>query len=181
MKNFLIALSVVLLFGACNAQAPISRENACWFLFDQTYHPTSFLFVAVQSPGSFAYVTTYGDGKQAARHVVVAPNNGSGTEDNIIRNAVEINLRYDLGVSNDIGLIIGCTNFDGLRAYDGSCPNCETPRPMSWGKKSAQQVTCGRCNRTYSLDTGNILEGEDGKTLLRYNCAYDGMTVRAWN
>jgi hypothetical protein len=48
MKNFLIALSVVLLFGACNAQAPISRENACWFLFDQTYHPTSFLFVAVQ-------------------------------------------------------------------------------------------------------------------------------------
>ena len=153
MKNFLIALSVVLLFGACNAQAPISRENACWFLFDQTYHPTSFLFVAVQSPGSFAYV----------------------------RNAVEINLRYDLGVSNDIGLIIGCTNFDGPRAYDGSCPNCETPRPMSWGKKSAQQVTCGRCNRTYSLDTGNILEGEDGKTLLRYNCAYDGMTVRAWN
>ena len=101
-------------------------------------------------------------------------------EDNIIRTDLENNLRYDLGANNDIGLIIGCTNFDGPRAYDGSCPNCPTLRAMNWSG-NRQQVTCSQCSRTYSLDTGNIISGEEGSSLMRYNCAFDGTTVRAWN
>lgn len=181
MKNWFIALSTLLLLCACNAQDPISREYRCWFLFSYTDHPTSILFTAVQNPGSYAYVTTRGDGKQSVRHVTVRFNDPSvKEEDNIIRTELENNLRYDLGVNNDIGLIIGCTNFDGPRAYDGCCPNCPAPRAMSWSG-NRQQVTCGKCSRTYSLDTGNIISGDDGKSLMRYNCAFDGTTVRAWN
>ena len=182
MKKWFVALSVLLLFCACEAQNPISREYRCWFLFDQTYHPTSILFTAVQNPGSYAYVTTRGDGKKSVRHVTVKFNALSyPVEDNIIRTDLENNLRYDLGANNDIGLIIGCTRYDGPRAYDGSCPNCPTLRAMDWSGDDRQKVTCSRCNRTYDLDTGNIISGEDGNILMRYNCAFDGTTVRAWN
>lgn len=181
MKKWFVALSVLLLFCACEAQNPISREYRCWFLFSYTDHPTSLLFTAVQNPGSYAYVTTRGDGKKSARHVTVKFNDPSvPLEDNIIRTDLENNLRYDLGANNDIGLIIGCTNFDGPRAYDGSCPNCPTLRAMNWSG-NRQQVTCSQCSRTYSLDTGNIISGEEGSSLMRYNCAFDGTTVRAWN
>ena len=182
MKRCFIAFTTLLLLWACEVQSPISREYRCWFLFDQTYHPTSILFTAVQNPGYYAYVTTRGDGKKSVRHVIVKSNDPSvAVEDNIIRTDLENNLRYDLGANNDIGLIIGCTRYDGPRAYDGSCPNCPTLRAMDWSGDDRQKVTCSRCNRTYDLDTGNIISGEDGNILMRYNCAFDGTTVRAWN
>ena len=164
MKKWFVALSVLLLLCACDAQNPISREYRCWFLFSYTDHPTSLLFTAVQNPGSYAYVTTRGDGKKSARHVTVKFNDPSvPLEDNIIRTDLENNLRYDLGANND-----------------GSCPNCPTLRAMNWSG-NRQQVTCSQCSRTYSLDTGNIISGEEGSSLMRYNCAFDGTTVRAWN
>ena len=181
MKNWFIALSTLLLLCACDAQDPISREYRCWFLFSATDHPTSILITTIQSPGSYARVTTHGDGKTTPRHVLVRSNDPSvADEDNIIRSAIENELRYELGASNDIGLIIGCTNFDGPRAYDAACPNCSVLKALNW-TGNRQQVICSRCNRTYLLDTGNIISGEEGESLRRYSCSFDGTTIRAWN
>ena len=181
MKNFFLIFSVLVLFWACDAQDPISREYRCWFLFSATDHPTSILIAAVQNPGSYARVTTHGDGKNTPRHVLVRSNDPSvAEEDNIIRSAIENELRYELGASNDIGLIIGCTNFDGPRAYDAACPNCSVLKALNW-TGNRQQVICSKCNRTYLLDTGNIISGEEGESLRRYNCTFDGTTIRAWN
>ena len=165
MKNWFIICSVLLLFWACNAQDPTSREYRCWFLFSSTDHPSSILITTIQSPGSYARVTTHGDGKTTPRHVLVRSNDPSvADEDNIIRSAIENELRYELGASNDIGLIIGCTNFDGPRAYDAACPNCSVLKALNW-TGNRQQVICSRCNRTYLLDTGNIISGEEGESL----------------
>lgn len=179
MKGWLMMLAILVLTG-CGAQDSISRENRCWFLFSYTDHPTSILFNIVQNPGCYAYVTTRGDGKSSPRHVVVRSNDASTPiEDNLIRTAPENELRYELGASNDIGLIIGMTNFNGQRAYDGCCPNCSYTA-MDW-TGNRQHVKCSKCSRTYSLETGNITEGSEGRSLLLYNCTFDGTALRAWN
>ena len=181
MKNWFLICSALVLFWACNAQDPISREYRCWFLFSSTDHPSSILITTIQSPGSYARVTTHGDGKTTPRHVLVRSNDPSvADEDNIIRSAIENELRFELGASNDIGLIIGCTNFDGPRAYDAACPNCSVLKALNW-TGNRQQVICSRCNRTYLLDTGNIISGDEGESLRRYSCSFDGTTIRAWN
>ena len=97
MKNWFVICSALVLFWACNAQDPISREYRCWFLFSSTDHPTSILITTIQSPGSYARVTTHGDGKTTPRHVLVRSNDPSvADEDNIIRSAIENELRYEL-------------------------------------------------------------------------------------
>jgi nitrite reductase/ring-hydroxylating ferredoxin subunit len=166
---------------ACDADSTISRENRCRFTFSYQDHPSSKLFVAVQNPGSYAFVWTKGDGKTISRHVYVLHNEqGAETEDNIIRTAPENQLEYTLGASNEIGLIIGASNFNGLQAYDRVCPNCAIERALQW-TGNRQQVVCNECQRTYALETGGIIAGDEGSPLKRYNCSFNGMALNAWN
>lgn len=181
MRKTTVFLIVALLLVACEADEPISRRYPCSFTFSYEHHPTSLLFAATRSAGTYALVTTSGDGKTSVRHVYVTINDGkTSREDNVISTDKENYAAFRLGASNDIGLIIGLTNFNGLTAYDRSCPNCTALTAMDF-TGNRQQVACPKCGRTYDLETGGIRSGDNGEPLMRYNCSFDGTLLRAWN
>lgn len=174
-------LSTLSLLTSCEAEAPVSRKYVCRFVFSYRDHATSLLFAAAQNPGTYVYVTTKGDGKTSVRHVYVNSNDAkTPQEDNIISTDLENYSSYVLGASNSIGLFIGTTNFNGLWAYDRACPNCSSLQAMNW-TGNRQQVICPRCQRTYELETGAIISGDEGSPLMRYFCSFDGSILRAWN
>ena len=180
-RPFLALLAVVLLVSACEGDNPFSRRYACQFMMKQQTHPASLAFAAVQSPGMYVAVTTTGDGRSSVRHVYVTSNDGkTPREDNIISTEIEKRTACILGASNNIGIFIGMTNFNGLWAYDRSCPNCTNLQTLDW-TGNRQQVACPKCKRTYELETGNIIDGDAGEPLLRYFCSFDGALLHAWN
>ena len=144
-------------------------------------HSTCLAFAAVQSPGMYVSITTKGDGRTTVRHVYVTSNEkGAKTEDVIIRNDDENYRTFALGRSNDVGLIVGCTNFSGPTAYDRSCPNCETLETLDF-TGNRQHVGCDKCGRTYMLETGAIVTGTKGDPLLRYGVVFDGNRLSVGN
>lgn len=176
-----LLVSAMILLSACEAEAPVSRKYPCQFFFDCDKHPTSLLLAAVKNPGAYVFVTTTGDGATSVRHVYVTSNDGkTPREDNIISTDRENYASYMLGASNSIGLFIGLTNFNGLWAYDRTCPTCESLQAMDF-TGNRQQVACPKCHRTYDLETGSIVSGNDGNPLLRYYCSFDGTVIHAWN
>lgn len=183
LTSFKVLLSLLVLLSiACDdATDIISRRYPCHFIFDCQQHPTSLLLSAVKSPGTYVYVTTTGDGHATARHVYVTLNDGkTPREDNIIRTDRENYSTYQLGASNDIGLFIGCTNFNGLTAYDRACPNCTSLTALNF-TGNRQQVLCSKCNRTYDLETGAILNGGAGEPLMRYAVNFNGTILTVGN
>ena len=181
MTRRLLALCLLTILMACDADDIVSRRYACRFVFSYEHHSTSLLFAAAKSAGTYVYVTTTGDGKTAVRHVYVTSNDSkTPREDNIISTDKENYASYQLGASNSVGLIIGLTNFNGLWAYDRCCPNCSNLQPLDF-TGNRQQVGCQKCGRTYELETGNIISGNDGEALMRYYCSFDGSLLRAWN
>lgn len=181
MTRRLLALCLLAMLMACEADDIVSRRYMCHFVFSYEQHSTSLLFAAARSAGTYVYVTTSGDGRTATRHIYVTSNDGkTPREDNIISTDKENYTTFQLGASNDIGLIIGLTNFNGLWAYDRCCPNCESLQPLNF-TGNRQQVMCSRCQRTYDLETGGIVDGDNGNALFRYFCSFDGSLLRAWN
>ena len=185
-KGWLLLVSLLFtfhfsLFTSCQAEAPVSRKYNCQLVFYYDQHPTSLLFAAARSAGAYVYVTSSGDGSSSFRHIYVTSNDGkTPREDNIISTEIEKRTACVLGASNSIGIIVGMTNFNGLWAYDRSCPNCTSLQAMDW-TGNRQQVACPKCKRTYDLETGNIIDGAPGEALLRYFCSFDGTILHAWN
>ncbi len=174
-----IALNASLLASCDDVTDYISRRYPCRFIFDETQHPTSLLFSALKSPGTYVTVTTSGDGRTTLRHVYVTSNDGrTATEDNVIRTDRENYNNYQLGARNDIGLIVGCTNFNGLTAYDRACPNCADLQTLNFGG-NRQQVVCTNCQRLYDLETGACTTG--GDALWRYLAKYNGQWLSVSN
>ena len=103
-------------------------------------------------------------------------------EDNIISTDKEVSYTaYLLGANNAIGLIVGMTNFNGLVAYDRICPNCTGMRALAWSEENRQHVFCHSCKRTYDLETGTLVDGDDGDALLRYGCSFNGTLLSVGN
>lgn len=144
-------------------------------------HQTSLAFAAVKSVGMYVSITTKGDGRTAVRHVYVTSNEkGAPTEDIIIRSDDENYRVFQLGRSNETGLIVGCTNFNGPVAYDRSCPNCGELQKLEF-TGNRQQVACDGCKRSYMLDTGGIISGASGDPLQLYKCQFDGVWLTVTN
>ena len=176
-----VCLFLCMILTACQAEAPVSRKYNCQLVFYYDQHPTSLLFAAARSAGSYVYVTSSGDGVSSFRHIYVTSNDGkTPREDNVISTEIEKRAACILGASNNIGIIVGMTNFNGLWAYDRACPNCSSLQAMNW-TGNRQQVICPRCQRTYELETGAIISGDEGSPLMRYFCSFDGSILRAWN
>jgi hypothetical protein len=174
LKRKLLGLLLALVCCACDGDFPYSRRYACHLMLNYELHSTSLVFAAVKSPGMYVSITTKGDGHTSVRHVYVTGNEkGATTEDIIIRNDDENYRTFQLGRSNETGLIVGCTNFAGPVAYDRSCPNCDSLEPLDF-TGNRQQVSCGHCSRTYLLDTGGIVSGNPGEALLLYSCQFNG-------
>lgn len=183
-KLLLLTSCIAALFFSCKEDDPISRRYPCRFTFYRQPHPTSIIFTACQSPGTYVYVytTVEKEGDHSYRFVNALSNDGkTPTERNRIETQVETNIPYMLGASNEIGLIVGLTNFNGLTAFDRVCPNCSGLQPLAWAKSNKQRVNCSKCNRTYELETGNIVEGADGDALLRYGISIDDVRLNVGN
>jgi len=177
----LLIVSAVLTVMACEGDYPYSRRYPCHFLLKYQTHQTSLAFSAVQTPGTYVSVTTTGDGRNTVRHVYVTSNDGkTPVEDNVIRNDDENYRTFQLGRSNSVGLIVGCTNFNGPVAYDRSCPNCTALKALEYCR-NRQHVSCEACGRTYMLDTGGVVDGERGEPLMRYECRFDGAWLSVTN
>ena len=174
MRGKVVGLLLALLCCACEGDYPYSRRYPCHLMLKYDTHMTCLAFAAVQSPGMYVSMTTKGDGHTTVRHVYVTGNEkGATTEDVIIRNDDENYRTFQLGRSNDVGLIVGCTNFNGPVAYDRSCPNCESLETLDFDG-NRQQVSCQHCGRLYMLDTGGIISGDAGEALLPYSCQFNG-------
>jgi len=181
ISSFFLIFLISILFSCDKATDTISRRYPCRFIFDGQQHPTSLVFAAVKSPGTYVYVTTTGDGRTTARHVYVTLNDGkTPREDNVIRTDRENYSAFQLGASNDIGLFIGCTNFNGPVAYDRACPNCVSLTALDFAG-NRQQVHCSKCNRTYDLETSAIITGGEGEPLMRYAVTYNGTILTVGN
>lgn len=176
-------LLCVLLVSCAKEDDWISRRypNRRFFFFKEE-HPTSILFAAYTNPGTWVYAYCTGSGTKDFIHVFIESNaQKANQEEHIISSERERRAEYRMGASNTIGLIIGCTYFDGPRAYDRICPNCTLMMPLHWTNGNATHVTCDKCHREYDLDTGAIYSGDDGQALLRYGCSYDGNCLYVGN
>ncbi len=178
--TFLLVLLTTLLWSCADVDDWISRRYpGRRFFFFHMEHPTSILFAAYKNPGMYVYA--YTRVVNGIRHVYIQSSDSSTpAEDNLITTEREKRATYIVGASSEIGLIIGCSNFNGPKAYDRCCPNCAGYQALSWAK-NVQHVTCRRCNREYDLETGAIVGGSDGDILMRYGVAFDGEKLYVGN
>jgi nitrite reductase/ring-hydroxylating ferredoxin subunit len=180
LTQLLLALTVIVLCSCADTDDWISRRYpGRRFFFFYEEHPTSLLFAAYKSPGMYVYV--YTKINHGVRHVYVQSNDARMLpEDNAITTERESRAPYFVGANSEIGLIVGCSFFNGALAFDRICPNCTGYQPLAWAE-NAQHVKCAKCKRTYDLGTGAIVDGEKGEVLMRYGIAFDGTKLYVGN
>jgi hypothetical protein len=159
----------------------ISRRYPCRFQFYAELHPTSLIVTACKSAGTYVYIYTKFDNR-GIRHIYAQINNSrTPVEDILITTDKEKNYTsYLLGANNEIGLIVGLTNFNGLVAYDRTCANCAERQPLVWVTDTWSKVSCSKCKRVYDLETGALLSGS-GDGMLRYGCNFNGQLLTVGN
>ena len=182
----IVGLFVVLLAGC--ASDPISRRYPCRFKFYTQWHPTSMVVSALSGYNEFVRVSVGVQGGGGAYLVNVVDRQGH-TESNRLTNDLE-NYAFASGIYMGAGgsmgaVLLGRTNFNGYVSWDAMCPNCTVSSSskylLRWTDNNTQ-VKCALCQRTYSLETGNILNGAEGHSLLRYNVTYvPGESVQIGN
>lgn len=173
-----VCVSVVVaavLMSCSDAEEEYSTKYPCVFTFYTQSHPTSLLTLALDNPGT--YVNVKVELVKGAHRLDISSGNGHDRETVLITTDRE---NYQIGnVGADNCIIVGCSTFDGLRAYDGQCPNCLIDYsgnrfPLVWAD-NGQAVTCGKCGRRYELNYDG--RTDDGRALLRYHVAYDGAVL----
>ncbi|EFC74716.1 MAG: hypothetical protein KIC64_12020 [Prevotella buccae] len=182
IKNILLKMpaivSALTLLASCGAEAPVNRTYPCRFYLDTRIHPVSKLITAVTSYNY--YVKTTVDYRSGAFHVVTYSRDGQNNPEDLTLTAQTEIYAFTGGIylGANKSIIVGLTNFNGPVAYDGMCPNCieqyaSVDFPLSWNT-TVSEVKCDKCKRTYSLETGTITGGNNGKPLMRYLVNYTG-------
>lgn len=175
----LCAVAVAALTACDDETEQYTNDYECYFTFETRYHQTSLLTLALDNPGSFVRVDVRQE--QGVHRLYMYSNNGRDTETVMLTTDRENYVMGTVGANNSI--IVGCTNFDGLRAYDSQCPNClaaytGNSYPMTW-TANGQGLTCANCHRTYELNYEG--RANDGKPLLQYVVSYNGNTLVVQN
>jgi hypothetical protein len=188
MKRLSLLLAVVLAMAvsACSDENKYSRKFPCSFVFHTQYHPTSQLTLCLSNPGEFVIVSA--TVKQGVTHLLITPNSGAQQEDIAMATAIENERTSYQNMGANRSLIVGMSHFDGLKAYDRQCPNCLEQvgginYPLSF-IKNGQEVSCARCNRTYSLMAEGMPSenGQQGdRALLQYMVSHDGTRLYIHN
>ena len=188
MKNPLaiLGLSVALLAGC--AADPVSRKYPCRFMFYTQWHPTSMVVSAMSAYNDFVRISVGLQGGGGAYVVNVADRRGN-TESNRLTNDLEnyvFKSGIYMGAGGSVGAVLaGRTNFNGRVAWDAMCPNCTVSYSSKYGLQwtdNATQVKCASCQRTYSLETVNILSGAEGESLMPYYLTYiEGVSLQIGN
>ncbi len=161
------------LLTSCEAENYVSRKYPCSFVLNTALHLTCKLVQALDESNHFTKVSVSSRG---GVYQVNSSDNYGNTEVVTLTTDKE-NYAYTNGIHLGAGnlLIIGQTSFNGILAYDGTCPNCNGNPELSW-TNNATQVKCDRCGRVYDLNTGGIVSGakDENNSLMRYIVAYSG-------
>ena len=130
-------------------------------------------------PGMFVIVDVK---REKGIHILsIRPNNTNPVETTYLTTEEENRAIGNVGA--DGLLIIGCTTFNGLAAYDGQCPSClanSTSRqfPLSF-EAHGQAVSCSTCHRRYELNYSGT--SSDGTRLIEYRVWIEGAFLRVTN
>lgn len=171
------AISLFFLF-ACSGEQQYSTQYACSFVFFASSHQTSCLTLALGNPGQFVIVAP--QTRQGVTHLMLTPNNGE-PEDLPMTTAKENDRVSYQNMGAQQRLVIGRSQFDGLKAYDGQCPNCmveygRTNFPLTW-VDNGHRLKCDKCSRKYDPNADGIPtdgQREGDVRLLQYRADYNG-------
>jgi len=164
MRRWLLFLMVVTLWGCQKEENRYSTKYKCYFRYYTDLHPISQLTYTLSDPG--AYVSVRVGSVGGLKRVLTQSNRDGKRDTTILTAAAEADFsRYSLG-AGDMLIIGNSQSLEGLRAYDGQCPNClsqygRPAYPLSFSN-GGQQVNCGQCKRKYDLNNGIPLNGGDG-------------------
>ncbi|MBR2243542.1 MAG: hypothetical protein IJ888_02255 [Prevotella sp.] len=179
LTSYLLLLASCFLLSSCGAEQEYSSWS-CRFIFNNGTYLDQTLGAAINPTitGIFCKVTEQSKG--GTRYLIFENNQGASSQHQMMAEELRQNLR--IGQNN--GIIVGVQNFDGFTAYDLQCPNCArrennyvTPYyPVTLDKKGSGIVTCSKCGDQYDLNNGGLLvKGQEGdKGLERYRYASTG-------
>ncbi|MBQ2195962.1 MAG: hypothetical protein II407_03395, partial [Prevotella sp.] len=150
----------------------------CLVHFDNMIHSNAVLAGAMTS-NSGIYVRITLTVKDGARCFLFENNQGQSSISKL--NAKDEKPPQIVG-QND-GLIVGFCMLETpavFYAFDAECPNCFNFDQMDFRSyrlqmSSSHIASCNACKRKYDLGNGGmIIEGENGKKLIRYRAATTG-------
>ena len=185
-----MGLTVAVLLTACGADPVFDNEYAPSFSFNVGWHKGCIIEDALSIAGTFVFISVPTDGNP---RFVITPSNPDREEvllpvSEIERRALEAQRQSPWGTMGiNRRLLVGTSNFDGLKAFDGHCPSChaETGRrdyPLTW-TENHQHVGCANCGRVYNPNgNGSLMnaKGSSDRNLKNYGVDYNGqiLTVR---
>lgn len=176
MKNIIKAIIVSMAFVACDSgEERFSRAYPCQFTFNTQLHPASALTRCLTNPGTFVRVDV--KKVQGVFNLYIYSNNGQEQEKLTLTTDRENYQIGQVGANNSI--IVGCSNFNGLKAYDAQCPNCLDAYtginyPLTW-TSNGLALSCKKCSRIYQLNSDGVTD--NGLRLLEYRVMYDGQKL----
>ena len=188
-KRFILALLSVVLV-ACDADTKYNTTYPCNFVFFTNIYPTSALTKAVNNPGEFVIVKPQIE--QGVTHLILTPNHGTWAQSDVdlmMRTAINNERLSYNSMGAGRGLIIGRSNFYGLKAYDLQCPNCLAdygmPKYELHWTNDGRYLMCNNCKRVYQADNddGIVVEGgkKGDKMLIQYrNVSYSSTEGRLY-
>ena len=174
----LLLLSLLLGIMACGDVQNEFTSMHCLVHFDNMAHSNAVLAGAM-TPYSGIYVRITLTFKDGARCFLFENNQGQSSISKL--NAKDEKPPQIVG-QND-GLIVGFCMLETpavFYAFDAECPNCFNFDQMDFRSyrlqmSSSHIATCNACKRKYDLGNGGmIIEGENGKKLIRYRAATTG-------
>lgn len=177
LTSYLLLLTSSVLLTSCGAEQEFTSWP-CRFIYDNSKHLDVTLSSATNPvvTGIFCKITF--DTQGGARYFVFENNQGARSTQLVTAEELRNNLR--LGLNN--GIIVGVQNFNGFTAYDLQCPNCvrrennySSPNyRLVMDTKGSGIVSCPKCDDRYDLNNGGlIVEGKEGdKGLSQYRNAH---------
>lgn len=174
----LLLLSLLLGIMACGDVQNEFTSMRCFVLFDNMIHSNAVLAGAM-TPNSGIYVRMTLTFKDGARCILFENNQGQSS---ITKLNAKDEKRPQVVGQND-GIIVGYSMLETpavFYAFDAECPNCFNFEQVEFRSyrlqmSSSHIAVCNTCKRKYDLGNGGmIIEGENGKKLLRYRAATTG-------
>jgi len=171
------------LLCACEAEQQFSTKYQCNFVFYANNHlNTNALTISLNNPGQFVIVEP--KNMNGITHLLLTPNAGNWTKEQtdiaMSTSTIENDrIRYDLMGANN-RLVVGHSNFNGRKAYDGQCPNClengtSLSYPLSWAERG-QMLECKTCSLKYNpnADGAPVNGSKNSLRLMEYRIDFNG-------
>lgn len=174
MRRLYQILVMCLLLAACEADNKYNTYYPCNFVFNASLYPTSALTRALSNPGEFVIVRP--ETQQGVVHLKLTPNHGTWAESDVdltMSTAIDNERQSYASMGAGRGLVIGRSNFFGLKAYDLQCPNClkesgVSRYPLQW-TDGGRYLECKQCKRIYDPDNDVgivVANGQKGDEML---------------